>query len=467
MAPITDSRIAMVLSRGWLVLGVLACLAAPAQAQQPTRPLDSLQTAVNRLTDRLDSLEAGQCPEGMLTLPSVAPTGDARIDSLASSMNRLAERVSRVSAQRCNAPAGVALSDSADAGLDDLRRAAAAASGGVVVPQADTTQGTQFISKQRNGNIYNPEISATGDIRLVGREGVQRDNGVAREFELALQSTLDPYSATKIFLSFADGEVEVEEGYIYYSGLPGKIRVDLGKFRQQVGDLNRWHLHALPETEYPLVYQRFMGPEGLGGIGVSLYTVLPIALAGGTHELWLQGTTAESDPLLAGGRQPTGLARLQNFWQLTRSTYAQIGFTGIIGANRDSSLNSNLTGIDFRLTHRPPNAGTRRDLTLRVEGYRLHAKEVGVITNRYGMFADLALKLSQRWTIGGRYDYVEAARGPYADEWRITPAITWWESEFVFLRLQGEHRHDLNGDNGNELTFQVVWAMGPHKHETY
>src|SRR5947199_3300852 len=43
-------------------------------------------------------------------------------------------------------------------------------------------------------------------------------------------------------------EVNVEEGYAYWTGLPGKIRLDVGKFRQQFGELNRWHLHAVPET---------------------------------------------------------------------------------------------------------------------------------------------------------------------------------------------------------------------------
>jgi hypothetical protein len=452
----------------WPLLGLFGFIATSAAAQEPTHSIDSLQAAVNRFAVRLDSLEAGQCPVGVLSIPSGQPTGEPRLDSLVASMERLAARVTRLSGQQCMTPGGVtAPADTGDTSLSDLRAAAAAASAGIDSAPPDTSHTTQFISRQRNGNIYNPEISATGDIRLVGREGRQKDNGIAREFEVAMQSTLDPYSATKIFLSFADGEVEVEEGYIYYAGLPGKLRLDVGKFRQQVGDLNRWHLHALPETEYPLVYQRFMGPEGLSGIGLSLYTAVPISIAGGTHEIWLQGTTAESNPLFADGRQPTGLAHLQNFWQLTRSTYAQLGFTGILGANRDSSLSTNLTGVDLRVTHRPPNAGTRRDLTFRLEGYRLHATEAGIVTNRYGVFADAAFKLSQRWTVGARYDYVEAARGPYGDEWRITPVITWWQSEFVFLRLQGEHRHELDGSDGNELTFQVVWAMGPHKHETY
>ena len=76
-------------------------------------------------------------------------------------------------------------------------------------------------------------------------------------------------------------------------------------------------------------------------------------------------------------------------------------------------------------------------------------------------------KLSRRWVVGGRYDWVEAPRGPSDTEWRLTPSITWWQSEFVYLRLEGEHRHtDLEGTR-NLLTLQAVWAMGPHKHETY
>jgi hypothetical protein len=449
----------------WLVAAVLCACAVPAAAQEPVTVLDSIRISVSRLAVRLDSLEAGICPEAALTLATPRKTGNPQIDSLSGAMERLADRVVKLTAERCPAQA-VAPDEEAD--LEAIRQAAAEAAGvkDTTAP-GDTTRGAQFVSKQRNLNIYNPEISATGDVRLLAREGVQQDNAVAQEYELAFQSSLDPYSSAKIFVSLSDEGVEVEEGYLYYAGLPGQLRLDVGKFRQQVGDLNRWHLHALPETDYPLVYQRFMGEEGLGGVGLSIYTALPAALAGGTHEVWLQGTVVESEPLMAGSHQPFGLGRLQNFWQLSRSTYAQLGFTGTAGSNRDSSLTSNLMGLDFRVTWRPPSAGNRRDFTFRLEGYRLHAEELGVTTDRYGLFADAQFKLSQRWTIGARYDYVEAARGPYADEWRVTPAITWWQSEFVYLRLQGQHRVELNDDTANELAFQFVFAMGPHKHETY
>jgi len=455
---------------------VAACwlgAASQANGQQPTA-YDALARRLAAITARIDSLESGLCPAAAPARPT-RRTGDARADSLAAGLDRLDRRVENLRAGRCQA--GAAAAQPADT-TDDLAalRAAAAAAAGQPPPReaGDTTTppptpetAAQPTAGPRGANLLNPEISATGDIRLVARDGRQRDNGVAREFEFAFQSALDPYSNTKIFMTFEDEEVGIEEGYIYWTGLPGRIRLDVGKFRQQVGDLNRWHLHALPETEYPLVYQRFFSPEGLSGVGLSLYTSLPFTLAGATHEVWLQATTTGSDSLQAGGHQPVLLGRLQNFWQLSRTTYAQVGFTALGGNNDDVGLSSRVIGLDFRATYRPPETGTRRDITFRAEGYRFHANELGATTNRYGAFLDLQARTSQRWVFGARYDHVEAPRGLANTEWRITPNITWWESEFVYLRLEGEHRHsDLEGTH-NQLSLQAVWAMGPHKHETY
>jgi hypothetical protein len=413
----------------------------------------------------VDSLEAGLCPsETPLAVPR--RSGDPRSDSLAATLQRLDRRVTALRKARC-AP-GLAPAQPADTTdeLAAIRAAAAEAAGQAPDDTAGARPPAQPSAGPRGANLLNPEISVTGDVLFVAEERA-RTNAVAREFEFAFQSALDPFSNTKIFLAVAEEGVEIEEGYLYWTGLPGRLRLDAGKFRQQVGDLNRWHGHALPETEYPLVYQRFLSDEGLAGVGVSLYTSLPFSLGGATHEVWLQGTTAESDPLLAGAANLLLLGRVQNFWQLSRTTYAQVGITGLGGNNGDEDLRSRLVGADFRITYRPPEAGTRRDITFRAEGYRMRATELGVTTNRYGTFVDLQARTSRRWVFGARYDWVEAPRGADDTEWRITPHITWWQSEFVYLRLQGEHRHtDLEGSR-NLLSLQAVWAMGPHKHETY
>lgn len=463
-----DSPSGLPTTNGWVMKRFLIALAlmdllgntGDASAQVPTSAADSVQAWLRGVTVRLDRLEAGSCPPAAEFAPISEPLA---ADSLTRAVWRIEVRVRRLIALRCQASAGVPLAvpDTLGNDLAALRAAAAATAG-------DTTRGpVAFIGQQRSGAALNPDISATGDVRFVVRDpGPQVDNAVAREFEVSFQSALDPYSHTKIFVAFSDEEIAVEEGYIYWTGLPGKLRVDVGKFRQQIGDLNRWHAHALPETDYPLVYQRMFGDEGLAGVGLSLYTALPVSVAGGTHEVYLQSTIAESEPLFGESRQLSLLGRVQNFWQVSRSTYMQIGVTGVGGNNRERDLQSRLVGADFRVTYRPPNAATRRELTFRAEAYRLRATEVGATTHRAGAFADLQFRASRRLVVGSRFDWVETLHGARRSDWQWVPTLSWWQSEFVLLRLEGRHGR-IDGQTMTQLLAQVVWAMGPHKHETY
>ncbi len=445
-----------------LLLAFLLTGARPATAQVPVAP-DSVRAALLQITARLDALERGNCPVGP---PLAAPTG---ADSLSQALAALTRRLERLVAAHCaTVPAPAAGPDSGGDELAALRAAAAAAAGpGAPIPGDSAIPAAPApAAARRSGSSLNPEISAAGDVRLLGARRGEHLQGEAHEFEVSLQSALDPYSSAKIYLTFSPEEVGVEEAYLYYAGLPGRLRADLGLIRQQVGDLNRWHLHALPESEYPLVYRRLLGDEGLAGAGLSLYTALPLSLAGGTHEVWLQGTTAESAPLYGQERRGTLLGRVQNFWQLSRSTYGQVGFTAL-GGNAGDTLQSRVLGVDLRLTWRPPSAGTRQDLTLRAEGYRLRQTSRGVADNRYGAFAGLTWRVNRRWILGTRYDYVEAGGGLSGAEWQLSPSITWWQSEFVYLRLEGQHHRDRTSGSTDRLLLQAVFAMGPHKHETY
>src|SRR5258708_24324395 len=201
-----------------------ACIAAPAPAaaQQPTqRQVDSLTAQLRALRARLDSLVAA------LGRQAPAPVAGPPADDLAA-----------------------------------LRAAASAARGDSSQRAAADTTPTQFVGRERNQAQLNPEIGVTGDVRAYGTgSGVQRDNFVPREFEIGFQSALDPYSHTTIFVSIEDGVASLEEGYAYWTGMPGRIRIDVGRYRQQFGDLNRWHLHPVPETEYPLVIQSYLGGD--------------------------------------------------------------------------------------------------------------------------------------------------------------------------------------------------------------
>jgi hypothetical protein len=376
----------------------------------------------------------------------------------------LKARVDSMRAAWAHAPGGGAAA--ADTSLAALRAAAAAAAGtDTASVRGDTARPVQFVGRERNQAQLNPEISVTGDVRAYGQTpGVQHDNFDAREFEVGFQSALDPYSNTKIFVSLENGVVSVEEGYAYWTGLPGHIRFDIGKFRQQFGELNRWHLHALPETEYPLALRRYLGDDGLAGTGISLYR----AFGGlGTQELTAQVTRSASDAQLFGGSgRPTYLVHLLNFWQLTPSTYLQLGGTGLYGSNPDSALRTKVGGLEFRLTWRPPARALYRNVTLRGELYALRREIAGAGQTHVGWYLDGTYRLDQRWILGVHYDYVE-----HPDTARITrqiiPSLTLWESEWVELRGQYTWAKTTGLTAQQQFALQAVWAIGPHKHETY
>jgi len=413
----------------YAALVAAACIAAPAAAQQPTqRQVDSLAAQLRALRARLDSIVASL---GQRQPPAQAAPPPGGGDDLAA-----------------------------------LRAAAAAARGDSSqrADRADTVP-TQFVGRERNQAQLNPEIGVTGDVRAYGTtSGVQRDNFVPREFEIGFQSALDPYSHTKIFVSIEDGVASLEEGYAYWTGMPGRIRLDVGRFRQQFGELNRWHLHAVPETEYPLVLTSYLGEDGLAGTGLSVYR----AFGGlGTHELTAQVTrSASDDELFGGGGRPTYLVHLLNFWQLGRSAYVQIGGTGLYGTNPDSALRTRVGGLEFRLTWRPPLRAMYREWTLRGELLAFQKEVAGAGPTRIGGYVSSTYKLNQRFIAGVRYDYVESPEiGEITRQ--VIPSLTMWQSEWVFLRAQYQWQRVASATATHQIALQAVWAIGPHKHETY
>ena len=412
-----------------LLLAALGGAPSALLGQQPTQAADSLARQVHALQQRLDSLE------------------------------RILSRMPGPKADTARPPQDE---------LAALQAAAAAAAGRTDTARADTAAPQQFVGRERNLAQLNPEISVTGDVRAYGRSpGPQRNSFDPHEFEVGFQSALDPYSHTKIFVSLANGEVDIEEGYAYWIGLPGHIRLDAGKFRQQIGELNRWHLHALPETEYPLALTTYTGDEGLAATGVSAYWAGPSSGALGVHEFWAQVTRGTNDSLFENGGRPAYLLHVNNFWQVSRAAYFQIGSTGVYGKNGDADVRTRLGGLDFRLTWRPPAQALYREWTIRGELYALRKERAGSGDTRLGGYVGTTYKLGRRWIAGLHYHYVQSPEGPSSTVRQVIPSLTFWQSEWVYLRGQYRYQEsDLTGTT-HQIAFQAVWAIGPHKHEIY
>jgi len=436
----------------WLAAAVACCAPLlPLSAQRPTatptqRQVDSLAMELRRLQARFDSV--------LIVLARLQAAGPARGDTgLAAARADSAAAQDELATLRAAAAAAAGQADTADT--------AGAA-------RADSARIRELGGRPRNLSQLNPELSVTADIRAYTRQaGSRTDSFDPREFEFSFQSAVDPYSYTKIFVSVEGGEVAIEEGYIYRTGLPGRLRVDFGKFRQQLGEVNRWHLHAVPETEYPLALTTYTGEDGLAGTGVSLYWAAPLTGALGTHEVYAQATRVAEDVWLAGSGRPSVLLHLNNFWQISPATYLQIGGTGLYGTNPDSGLRVRLGGLDVRWTWRPPARALYREWTIRSELFIVHRERGGSGKTRYGGYVGTSYKFNRRWSAGARYDYVEAPEGPLTVTRQLVPVITFLQSEFMRLRLQYRYARSTTTSPTHELSVQALWAIGPHRDEIF
>jgi len=166
-----------------------------------------------------------------------------------------------------------------------------------------------------------------------------------------------------------------------------------------------------------------------------------------------------------GGRL-SWLARVLNFWQLSRSTYMQLGASGLAGSNPDEDLKTRVGGLEFRFTWRPPERALYRDWTVRGELLALRKAYTGDGPTRLGGYVSTTYMLGRRWIAGLRYDYVEdPLEGAITRQ--IIPSLSLWQSEWVRLRAQYEWRKIAAASATHRFALQAVWAIGPHKHEIY
>ncbi len=430
-----------------------------------------------------------QAAPGLEQTPPAGPPEGETVRRLEQTVERLSRELEAVKAELARLRAQQE-ETARQAELEHLRSQAkaAAASGAEAGQEVDTT--TTFVSGTRMQPQLNPEISVVGDLFAVGGNHQKEEELQARHFELDIQSYLDPYTRMHVVLgyhgpmsesTFGPGEGEEEgghahggfdlgEGYITWMQLPGHLALTVGKKRQQFGVLNRWHLHALDQTDLPWVLQESFGDHGLVGTGVSVDWLMP-RLWADSNELTVELTNGDNGVAFAGGdwTHPALLARLKSYWDLSSDSYFELGLDGLHGsADPDGHLNHDFWALDATYNWYPAGQELYREVTVR--GMLLHSSRDladGGSRNAWGGYLYGQFRFSPHWIVGMRYDSVQDQREAGHDYWGLSPYLTFWQSEFVRLRGQASWRKDNLHGTDRRFELQLTFAAGPHKHESY
>jgi len=389
-----------------------------------------------------------------------------------------------------------------------LRELAQQQAGGEAEPEKAPEE-TVFKAAGLSLQKLNPEISAAGDFLTYYRDqkGVRkRTDAEIRGLELNVQSYLDPFSYMKATAHMSDEGVHIEEVYFTRFSAFAGANLDVGRFRQQFGVVNRWHEDALDQVQYPMALRRIFGDEGLGQTGASLDWTLP-TWGQAQQEFTFQVTNAENEALFDGNAlgTPSLLFHYKNYRDLSRDAYLEWGLSGLFGWNDEwnvqpsggdvrteyDALGTRVFGADLSYLWEPIDRALYKNVEWRSELYVLNRDilapdDSGRDTiNAWGGYSYLQSKVARNLIFGVRLDYFEPDSKDYAEtanlslapiayldkdphRWQVGPYVTWWQSEWV--RIRGEYNYGWgDGMEPHEHIFwgQANFAIGPHKHERY
>ena len=390
-----------------------------------------------------------------------------------------------------------------EAGSPEALRAAARRAAGS--DPATEAEESAFTSGALGLQRLNPEISVTGDILWSYTDNTEDADSYSdflfRGLGLHFEAYLDPFTKFKAAASLGEHDSHLGEAYMTRFGILPHVNVTLGKFHQQFGIVNRWHKHGLDQIDFPMPLRMIFGDGGLNQTGASIDWTMP-TVAGFSHELTAQFTDAENPRVFGenSDRQPAGLAHYKLYRDLTDSTYAELGLTGLIGRNNewtvadgtlDEEQNVSVFGADFTVMWEPTEKMRYRNFTWRTEAYALD-KEILAPDGSgedniqaWGAYTYIESKVSRTLILGVRGDYFEPDVKPWTESevalfspvavtendayrWQVAPYITWYQSPFVHFRVEYDHSDgEGTGPEERRVWLQCIFAAGPHKHERY
>lgn len=357
-------------------------------------------------------------------------------------------------------------------------------------------------SLKRGPTPYLPELGLVADMVATSSESLSDEEGndrlSVREVEVVFGSDIDPYARLDATLSFSDlEEVELEEAYASYWGLPGELKARIGRFHQRVGKAAAIHRDSLDTVDEPFVIQRYLGEHGIHQTGFDLEAYSPLSTDTFTQNLTLgvlEGGMGHGGTLFGSrGGKPTLYAHLGNSLDFGDSSSFELGGTYLLGANQlDQSFKVNALGLDatylYRMTgqrklklqseifwqNRTENSVHEHELSFLKHSHEEtesgeHEDDAIYDANSRGLYVLADFRFSPRWGAGMRYDWVQPVEvfDHYmrSEEEGYSAYLSFYQSEFARWRLQYQRASLLDGESDDRFFLQGTFAIGTHKHQ--
>ncbi|HLW34852.1 MAG TPA: hypothetical protein VKS98_04255 [Chthoniobacterales bacterium] len=329
----------------------------------------------------------------------------------------------------------------------------------------------------------------------------------ARNIELAFDGAVDPYFegfANIVFKLDNDNntDVEVEEAFLQTTSLPFNLQLKGGQFFSAFGRINPTHPHTWDFADYPIVAGRFLGPDGLRGVGAQISWIVPVPWysqlilgvqngRGGTgYSFRNPGDNGIFFDRLTTDREIRGLEdfvwvpRWENSVDLSPTQVVLAGVSGAFGSNETGGTSrTQIYGADFLYKWKSANAEggfpfvkwQTEFMYRRFEAGRgiNESFPVAETFNDWGLYSQVLWGFKKGWVAGIRGDYYDAEDSKFTDDIdrqsrsRISANLTWYPTEFSKIRLQ--YNHDfldvtffLAGRDVDSVFLQFEFILGAH-----
>ena len=329
---------------------------------------------------------------------------------------------------------------------------------------------------------------------FAGGHDPRRNGFTLRSVELSFSGSYDPYFDAFVNIVYqltpgGESKIELEEAWFQSKTLWQVATLKAGLFLTPFGAINPVHSHEWDFQTQPIILSRLFGEDGHRGVGFQAKLDLPTPwkshlilgfqnATGETQASFLANDEFYAERAIGGyafrSSETNGLTRLvyfarfANVFALGSGNTLQIGASAMFGPNATGSGGRTIIwGADATLAVPLGNAGKLRAIAeFAQRHFRAREQDIddgagGVLVLPrqtlvdLGFHAALLWDLTERWTVGARYEYassrgesVNGFAGNGADPFRgnrhrISPLVVWRFARLARVSAQYNYDHAM------------------------